>query len=287
MPASTQSQKPKTRGGTTRNTPPAPKCKHGALSASENPKKKQAKEDIEYDDNDSKGRGKGKGNQRKGGKEEKKGQKGKGKNRWVAALSLPFCLHWLNFRKTSAMRPSEKCLEWHCVKLSKLKLFPCSQKRGNNFKHFRVLFINCRHLRLGIWAQGMETADKWGVLQVRELWLLSLPRTIDAPPHQFFATSATSLHPPSPYVSYHCKLPVPCIANSWSLINIQQLEQMTWFRVAWVLVRLLGLPQDKILTALSRGLSFAFEHILTSRRWVQRGPLKLWDLFDPTCTYLF
>ena len=86
---------------------------------------------------------------------------------------------------------------------------------------------------------------------------------------------------------YHCKLPVPCIANSWSLINIQQLEQMTWFRVAWVLVRLLGLPQDKILTALSRGLSFAFEHILTSQRWVQRGPLKLWDLFDPTCTYLF
>ena len=111
----------------------------------------------------------------------------------------------------------------------------------------------------------METADKWGVLQVHELQLLSLPCTMhhhanSSPPQQHLSI-------PHPLMSlYHCKLPVPCIANSWSLINIQQLEQMTWLQVVWVLVRLLGLPLDKILTALSRGLSSAFEHILTSWR---------------------
>ena len=113
------------------------------------------------------------------------------------------------------------------------------------------------HLRLGIWAQGVETTDKWGVLQVCELQLLSLPHTM-----HHHANSSPHLSILHPLMSlYHCKLPVPCIANSWSLINIQQLEQMTWFRVAWVSVCLLGLPWDKILTALSRGLSFAFEHI--------------------------
>ena len=184
------------------------------------------------------------------------------------------------------LQPSEKRLKWHCVKLSKLELFPCSWKRGNNFEHFQVLFINCQHQRLGIWAQGVETADTWGVIQARKLQLHSLPHTMhhhtnSSPPQLHLSI----LHPLMPL--YHCKLPVPCIANSWSLINIQQPEQMTWFWVAWVLVCLLGSPLDKILAAFSRGLSFAFKHILTSQRWVQWGPLKLWDLFGPTCTYLF
>ena len=124
---------------------------------------------------------------------------------WYVVCASTVCsrkprVSWATVKVTSlVLTPSEKRLEWHCVKLSKLKLFPCSQKRGNNFKHFQVLFINCRHL--APWHLGGR-GNRW---QMRgsssSRTATSFFATYYAPPRQFFTTSVASLHPPSPYVS--------------------------------------------------------------------------------------
>jgi len=157
------------------------------------------------------------------------------------------------------------------VKLSELKPLPCNWRRGKNFEHF---CINCwcltpwysSWLLLFFQAQDVETADKQGVLQVHKLQLLSLPHTIhhhtnSSPPHKHLSI----LHPIclSATISYQF-----LVLQTHALINIQQPEQMSWFWVTWVLV-CLGFPLDKILTAFNRGLSFVFQHILTSQWWLQ------------------
>jgi len=86
--------------------------------------------------------------------------------------------------------PSEKCLKWNCVKSSKVELFPCNQVNSSIFECCQCLASwHSSWLLLSFQAQGVETADKQGVLQVCKLQVLSLPCTMhhltdSSPPSQ-------------------------------------------------------------------------------------------------------